>query len=44
MEEEEPVEGGGEEQLVWMLLEEAHLSTQEGREREREREREGVVY
>ena len=29
------MEGGEEEQLVWMLLEEAHLSTQK-EERERE--------
>lgn len=36
MEEEERVEGGEEEQLVWMLLEEAHLSTQ-GEEREGEK-------
>lgn len=35
MEKEEPVEGGEEEWLVWMLLEEAHLSTQK-EERERE--------
>ena len=35
MEKEEPVEGGEEERLVWMLLEEAHLSTQK-EERERE--------
>lgn len=35
MEKQEPVEGGEEERLVWMLLEEAHLSTQK-EERERE--------
>ena len=36
MEKQEPVEGGEEERLVWMLLEEAHLSTQK-EEREREK-------